>query len=198
MSTTTTTTTTKTAPVEPEVKNLNLASLKSVLLVQSLPRFQSTQKFVEVRVESAKQYRVLAFIFAVVQFQLVWTYAILHSIPWPNWVLDGLYYADEKAEGGMQVVIDKLDWWEDVVTIKAMRAFETVLDAFKAVFVWTDNALMFVTEKWEKRKEYAWVMEYINDGWDWVYATAQTVWRVAKETLDKLDGVWREKQTKAE
>jgi len=182
--------------------NLNLASMHSVKLVRSLPRVQDAAAWLEPRVESAKQYRVLAWILTAIQFQLVWTYTLIHSIPWPAWFIGGVHYMDEKVETALVAVVDKAEWvskmWEDWVTIKGMRWLETAMDYFRGAVEFVDRIISGIMAKYEQRKEYAWVLDYATRAWQWTTSTISSVWLVIKDTIEKLDKVWRNKEIKTE
>jgi len=171
--------------------NLNLASLHSVLLIQSQPKVQDAYAYSQTKLTSAKDYRLIAFVAAIVEFQLVWTWTLLHSVPWPRSVIRGVHYVDEKVEGALLVTFDKTEWYFDYVTIRGMRLVESVLEFCMRGVAFVDSVVTLVVSKWEQRKEFAWVLDYAKQIYEYTTSTISSVWQIVKETLDKLDQVWR-------
>jgi len=170
--------------------NLNLASLHSVLLLQSCPRLQEAHGYSVTALGKAREFRVIDWIASIIQFQLVWTWTLLHSIPWPSSVIQAVHWLDEKLEAGLLVVFDKIEWVEDNITIRGMRLVEASLEYLQRGIVLVDGGVSWVVEKWQHTKEVAWLLDYTKQFCEWVLRTAANTWFTFKDTIERLNKVW--------
>lgn len=170
--------------------NLNLAPLHSVLLLQSCPRLQDAHGYSVTALDKAREYRIIDWIAAIIKFQLVWTWTLLHSIPWPSSVIQAVHWLDEKLEAALLLMFDKFEWLEDNISIRGMRFVEASLEYVQRGIVLVDYGCSWILQKWEQTKEVAWVLDYTKQFCEWVLRTAATTWYTFKDTIERLNKVW--------
>jgi len=175
--------------------NLNLASLHSVLLLQSCPRLQDVHSYSVVGLRKAREFRVIDWIAAVVQFQLIWTWTLIHSVPWPSSFISAIHWLDEKISYYLLVLFDKWEWVEDNISIRGMRIVESTLEYLQKGIVLVDSAASWVLQKWQHTKEVAWVLDYTKQFFEWVLRTSANFWFTFKDTVEKLNKVWNSDDT---
>lgn len=175
--------------------NLNLKALKTVTWLETNPVVDDVSQFSKRQCDKAREYSVIGWIFALIEFQLLWLYTLLHTIPWPSWVIAGVHRVDDAVEWALETAFRKLEWWWDYLSVHLMRAVETAIVYLDKLITFIDHAIEWLLHKyhwvWEASTK---VLVVAVSVWDWYIGMWAAAWKYLSSFVHSVQSAWEGSQ----